>query len=387
MISPGELTRRIKTKAHDVGFQHVGITTPDPPEHLDTYLNWLSAGHHANMTWISTKEARQRRANPRQILPECKSILCLGIHYLPAPNEQKKIGEGQIASYALGNDYHNVLPERLKSIIAFIENQLGYPVPNRWYTDTGPLLEKELAQRAGIGWIGKNSNLINPKSGSYFFLAEILLGVELVPDPPFSTDHCGSCTRCIAACPTDCILPDRTLDAGRCISYLTIELKDEIPAEMRPKLGHWVFGCDICQQVCPWNQRFALSDVDAAFAPRLGVLPVYLKDEITLDAQSFNRKYKGSPIKRAKRRGYLRNIAIALGNYAAPDSTLALSKSLKDNEELIRKHAAWALGQIGNQTAYDSLNSSLISERNLSVREEIQHALNSIKEKNKPHEK
>jgi len=387
MTPKGDLTLLIKRNAHDFGFHHVGITSPDPPEHLDVYLNWLSSGHHADLAWMGTREARQRRADPRRILPECKSILCLGIHYSPAPSTKANSGEGQIASYAWGNDYHNVLPEKLKSLVTFIENQLGYSIPNRWYTDTGPLLEKELAQRSGIGWIGKNSNLINPKSGSYFFLAEILLGIELVHDLPFVTDHCGSCTRCIDACPTNCILPNRTIDAGRCISYLTIEHKGGIPVELRPKIGNWIFGCDICQQVCPWNQRFALSEVDSTFSSKFGGLPVSLKDELALDAQAFNQKFKGTPIKRTKRRGYLRNVTIALGNSADTDATLALSKSLKDHEPLVRRHAVWALGLIGNQLASDSLHSSLKSEHDKSVRDEIHQALASTKETTIIHEK
>jgi epoxyqueuosine reductase len=162
----------------------------------------------------------------------------------------------RVASYARGEDYHDVLPARMQELVRFIEEQVGGPVGNRYYTDTGPILERDLAQQAGIGWIGKNTCLIHPKQGSYFFLSEILLDLELEPDPPFTTDHCGTCTRCITACPTQCILPDRTLDATRCISYLTIELKDDIPVELREKVGDWAFGCDVCQMVCPWN-RFA----------------------------------------------------------------------------------------------------------------------------------
>jgi epoxyqueuosine reductase len=186
-------------------------------------------------------------------------------------------------------------------------------VPNRYYTDTGPLLERDLAQRAGLGWIGKNTCLINPKQGSYFLLAEILLGLELEPDPPFTTDHCGTCTRCIEACPTECILPDRTIDARRCISYLTIELKDDIPEELRPLLGEWVFGCDVCQMVCPWN-RFASPEGDAAFSPRPGRANPEPDPRAGADPEAFNRKFKNSPVKRAKRRGYLRNVAVATGN-------------------------------------------------------------------------
>lgn len=380
MTPKGELTQLIKQKAQDLGFHHIGITTPDPPAHLEVFQQWVSSGLQAEMDWMANQEAIQRRADPRRILPECRSILCLAIHYSPAPSIEESHSGGNIASYAWGDDYHNVLPAKLQALVAFIETELGHPIPNRWYTDTGPILEKELAQRAGLGWIGKNSNLINPKSGSYFFLAEILLGIELPPDNPFTGDHCGSCTRCLEACPTECILPNRTIDAGRCISYLTIERKGEIPNKYRSKIGGWIFGCDICQQVCPWNLRFAQKEFDPAFAPRFGVPPVSPKDELALDAQTFNRKFKGSPIKRAKRRGYLRNVAVTLGNFADSGATLALSKSLKDNEALVRRHAAWALGQIGDQQALEILRTSIESETDPDVRKEIQHAIANIKE-------
>jgi len=254
---------------------------------------------------------------------------------------------GRVASYAWGDDYHDVFIPKLKALVAFIEEQVGHPVPNRYYTDTGPLLERDLAQRAGLGWIGKNTCLINSKHGSYFLLAEILLGIELKPDTPITTDHCGTCTRCIEACPTLCILPDRTIDAQRCISYLTIELKDDIPEELRPLLGDWVFGCDVCQMVCPWN-RFATDSVEGAFAPRPDVPRPNLLRELELTPEDFNRKFKGSPVKRAKRRGYLRNVAVAAGN-AGDESTIpALEKAGEDDEPLVRSHAAWAKEKLRN---------------------------------------
>src|SRR5512139_3833352 len=201
----------------------------------------------------------------------------------PAPSEHTLSGGqpgGRVAAYAWGEDYHTVLTERLQQLVVFIETHLGSPFPYRIYTDTGPLLERELAQRAGLGWIGKNTCLINPQAGSYFLLGEVLLGVALEPDAPFIADRCGSCTRCLEACPTGCILPDRTIDARRCISYLTIELKGIIPVELRPAIGNWVFGCDICQEVCPWNQRFARTQGEAAFTARPGLSTPRLVDEL-----------------------------------------------------------------------------------------------------------
>lgn len=376
MTQTKRLSQAIKKEARRLGFQHVGITTPEPPPHLEVYQSWLQAGHHAGMGWMARQRNRERRANPRLILPECRSILVLGAPYQPSPpvEEGRKRG-GNIASYAWGDDYHDVLPDRLQALVAFIEGQAGHPVANRRYTDTGPILERELAQRAGLGWIGKNTNLIDPQRGSYFFLAEILLDVELAPDAPFTEDRCGSCTRCIEACPTGCILPNRTIDANRCISYLTIELKEAIPPELRPKLGKWIFGCDVCQQVCPWNQRFAHPPEDDMFNPRNEIIAPDLIAEMRLSPEEFNRKFKGSPIKRAKRRGYLRNVAVALGNTGESSAVPALIQALHDQEALIRSHAAWALGQIGGEKAQTALRNSAKTETNPDVLEEIEQAL------------
>jgi epoxyqueuosine reductase len=284
-----------------------------------------------------------------------------------------------VAAYAWGDDYHDVLPERLRSLVGFIEDRVGQPVPNRCYTDTGPLLERELAQRAGLGWIGKNTCLIHPRQGSYFLLAEILLALDLDIDPPFQTDHCGSCTRCIDACPTGCILPDRTLDASRCISYLTIELKGAIPLELRSRVGEWVFGCDLCQQVCPWNLRFASPHGDPCFAPRPGVPQPDLALEISLSPEAFNLKFKGSPLKRAKRGGYLRNVALALGNAGDPQAAGPLIAALaNDARPLVRGHAAWALGQIGGGKVLYNLHAALKAEPDPWVQAEIRAAIQAV---------
>jgi epoxyqueuosine reductase len=343
------LKQAIKEKARRLGFSLAGVTSPDPPPHLSTFERWLDAGRHGEMGYLADERARTRRAEPRTILPECESILVLAAPYqdpksAEASDESGPGPNGRVAAYAWGDDYHTVFPPRLKELVTFIEEQVGHSVPNRYYTDTGPLLERDLAQRAGLGWIGKNTCLINPKQGSYFLLAEILLGLELEPDLPFSTDHCGTCTRCIQACPTECILPDRTIDARRCISYLTIELKGDIPEEMRPMLGDWVFGCDVCQMVCPWN-RFASPEGNASFAPRPGVPTPNLIRELELTPENFNRKFKNSPLKRAKRRGYLRNVAVAAGNSEDEQAIPGLEEAQNDEEELVRTHATWALGK------------------------------------------
>jgi epoxyqueuosine reductase len=362
----------IKAEARRLGFSLVGVTTPDPPANFRIFEAWLSAGRHGEMEYLASERSRQRRANPLHILPECRSILVLGTAY---PGSSQPSIHGCVAAYAGGDDYHDVLPERLKALTVFIEAQVGHPVPNRWYTDTGPLLERELAQRAGLGWIGKNTCLIHPGLGSYFLLSEILLGLELEPDEPFTAERCGSCTRCIQACPTGCILPDHTLDARRCISYLTIELKGSIPPELRSKIGGWVFGCDICQQVCPWN-RFAIPTSDPAFTLHADLLGVDLSEELALTPEAFNTKFRRSPIRRARRRGYMRNIAVVLGNNYDQGAVPALVRALEnDREALVRGHAAWALGQLGGEMARHALENALYSETDPMVLEEIQNAL------------
>ena len=345
-----DLKQSIKEKARQLGFILAGVTLPEPPPHYSTFENWLAQGHHGTMNYLAEERSRLRRADPKQILPECKSILVLATPYSSPAGRGMSEGQGEgentitgnIASYARGIDYHDILPARMKELVQFIEGQVGGPVKNRWYTDTGPILERDLAQRAGIGWIGKNTCLIHPKQGSYFLLSEIFLDLALEPDPPFNTDHCGTCTRCIHACPTACILPNRTLDATRCISYLTIELKDDIPVELRDKLGDWVLGCDICQQVCPWN-RFA-PEGDPVFDAKTP-LPS-LTEELTLTPQAFNQRFKLSPVKRAKRRGYLRNVAVALGNAGDMHVLPVLQNALNDEEPMIREHAQWAINKI-----------------------------------------
>jgi epoxyqueuosine reductase len=300
------------------------------------------------------------------------------MHYWPAvsPADAISEGHGQVAAYAWGSDYHDVLKERIRTLIAFIEQQIGRAVNHRWYTDTGPILERDLAQRAGLGWIGKNTCLINPRQGSYFLLAEILLDLELEPDKPFEADHCGSCTRCLDACPTSCILPERMIDSQRCISYLTIEFKGQIPLNLRKSMGNWVFGCDICQQVCPWNQKFAPVEGDQAFSPHLDVAYPLLRQELGISQEEFSRKFKGSPVKRARRRGYLRNIAVALGNMKNVASVGNLSSALlNDPEPLVRGHCAWALGEIGGRHAHLALQQAVEKETDPYVLQEIRDAL------------
>ncbi len=365
------LAGHAKARALHLGFDLVGITSAEPPPHLDVFDRWLAAGRHGQMTYLSAERSRRRRADPREILPECESILVVAqsVH-LEDPQ-----GSARIAVYARGDDYHDVFQARLQALMADLEGELGEAFPYRIYIDAGPLLEREFAQRAGLGWIGKNTCLINPERGSFLLLAEVLLALRLPPDPTFQADRCGSCTRCIEACPTACILPDRTLDARRCISYLTIELKDEIPADLRPTMGDWMFGCDICQQVCPWN-RFASPTHDPAFQPRPVLVAADPEDFLSTASYATWSGLKGSPLRRPTRRGLARNAAVVAGNRGDPASVPLLVDTLRhDQAAMVRAHAAWALGQIGGPDAIEGLSACSKPEADNGVRREIQLAL------------
>ncbi|MBM4422671.1 MAG: tRNA epoxyqueuosine(34) reductase QueG [Chloroflexi bacterium] len=335
-------TAHLKARARELGFALCGLAAPDPPPHLDTYEHWLAHNHHGEMSYLASDRARQRRADPRLIFPECKTIIVVALPHTPSD------GKGPIAAYALGHDYHDIIPRKLAQLIEWLEAETGRRIAHKIYTDTGPLLERELAQRAGLGWIGKNTMLIHPKAGSCFLLGEAFIDLELPPDPPFTADHCGSCARCIEACPTRAILPNRALDARLCISYLTIELKGSIPEEHRERLGGWAFGCDVCQSVCPWNVRFAANIIpDPNLSSRIAPTLDSLAAELSLTPEQFNAQYKTSPIKRAKRSGYLRNVAVALANVGGEEAARALEKSLAaETDPLVRKHVEWAIRKL-----------------------------------------
>lgn len=367
------ITQALKEEARKAGFPLVGITLPDPPDHLDFYRDWISQGHHADMEWMATERALRRRSDPMQVLPECQSVLVLGMPY-PFPKGRK--GDGKISSYAWNEDYHQVLTAKMRGLVQFLEGQVGEPVPNRWYTDTGPILERELAQRAGLGWFGKNTTLINPQFGSFFFLAELFLGIALEPDATFREEYCGTCTRCLDACPTGSLKEPYLLDANLCLSYLTIERKGAIRDDLRPEMDQWIFGCDICQKVCPWNEKHAQeTEIIEAFQPRPETTQINLRDEIILSEESFQEKFKDSPVKRTKRRGYLRNVAIALGNQGKEESVPELIQALRDQEPWVRGHAAWALGKIGGKDAQHALQETLRREGDPNVKKEMEQAL------------
>ncbi|HEX6749435.1 MAG TPA: tRNA epoxyqueuosine(34) reductase QueG [Longimicrobium sp.] len=384
VLSPAALSARIRNRAREMGFDLVGIAPAHASAHGDAYERWVEMGMHGEMGYLSREDAVARRRDPAVLVPGVKSAVVVGLrYYVPDADEGVTTdpSRGIVARYARGDDYHELMKERLIALQNWIGAEL-VPVGGRAYVDTGAVLERELAQRAGLGWQGKNTMLIHPRRGSYYFLGEVLLDVELEYDHRFVKDHCGTCTRCLDACPTGALLGrDPTgapvMDARRCISYLTIELKGAIPRELRPLMGNRIYGCDICQEVCPWN-RFSKPTDEAAFLAREGLDGPSLIEWMTMTQEEFSRRFKNSPIKRTKRRGLLRNVAVALGNWGAPEAVPALAIALNDEEPLVRGHAAWALGRIGSEGATQALSSRLEAESDTWVREEIALALEAV---------
>lgn len=369
------LTAAAKGEARRLGFELVGVTTPDPPPHFEVFRQWIEADRHAAMSYLRSERALARRAEPRSILADCRSILVVGIHHaLPPPPIP---GRPRVAAYALGADYHDVIPAKLQALMESLRRLNSTPFEYRIYSDTGPILERDLAQRAGLGWIGRNACLIHPGHGSFFLIGEAFLTLELDPDPPFTTDHCGRCTRCLEACPTACILPNRTLDASRCIAYQTIENRDAIPRDLRPAIGEWLFGCDICQQVCPWNIRFAMAPTAPDFRPRPHLDPPVAS--AFLDPAP-SPVLRGSALARARGAGMARNAAVVTGNLAPPDAAATLARALRHPEALVRRHAAWALGRLGREEADRELRVALEAEVDPAVRDEMNRALGQVAE-------
>ncbi len=376
MVDTAQLTAAIKAEAMRLGFDLIGIAPTVPPPHAGALHDWLTAGHAGEMAYLARNAAR--RADPREAVPGTRSIIVCGMHYRaaePDPALWNDSSRGQISRYAWGNDYHDVLEPKLRQLQAWLEERLGRAVIGRSYVDTGPVLERPVGVMAGLGFQGKNTLLIHPRQGSWFFLGEILVDVELEYDQPPEKGGCGGCTRCLQACPTNAFVGPHVLDARRCISYLTIELKGPIPRELRPLMGNHIYGCDVCQEVCPWNVRWGQFTSEPAFAPRPGNVAPELLDLIALNDEGFRDRFRKSPIKRTKRRGLLRNVAVALGNWGDPRAVPALIKALGDHEPLIRGHAAWALGRIGGQDAERGLNERRAVEEDAWVCEEIDLAL------------
>jgi len=320
------LTEHIKHTALEIGFDLVGVTAAGPAESHARYTDWLSRGRHGEMSYLARPDAVARRADVRTLLPSARSVVVVAMNYyspLPRAGEEGRptASLGAVARYAWGKDYHEVMAEKLEQLAAFIESEAGHIVAHKICVDTSAILEREWAVRAGLGWIGKNTLLINPRAGSWLLLGELLLDLALDEDASFLAGRCGSCTRCIEACPTHCILPDRDLDASRCISYLTIELRGELPhtADLRESIGDWVFGCDVCQQVCPWN-RFARPTHEAGFEPRHATLN--LRELLEMNDETFRAQFAHSAIRRARREGLARNASIITANRTHSAETL-----------------------------------------------------------------
>ncbi len=362
------LTDLIASAARTQGFVLVGLATLRRFAHReDFFRRWLDDGRAGEMAWLGRDPGR--RLDPHLLDWRLRSVISLAFPYAaparPAfrwPDELR----GRIASYALGPDYHREVLARTRAVEQAILAR--YPAAvTRAYVDTGPVLEREWANEAGLGWFGRNTNLLNVRYGSYFFLSEIFTDLEIDAAPRPARDHCGRCRRCLELCPTNALADGYLIEPRRCISYLTIEHRGPIPRELRPGLGNWIFGCDICQEVCPWNEDGTRSEPE--LAPALAAL-------MALDDDGFRARYGASAVRRTKRRGLLRNAAVALGNSGNPDAVAPLAHALSsDPEPLVRSHASWALGQIGGRRAMNALERARIREDHPEVRSEVALAI------------
>jgi epoxyqueuosine reductase len=344
----------LKAQAYGLGFDLVGITPLGPMETADTFDEWIERGYAGEMEYLSRGAIKRR--DSRLPLPGATSAIVVGFSY------GGRAPAGPVARYARGDDYHDVMTARLGALHRWLESELGRPISGKTYVDTGPILERDLARRAGLGWFGKNTNLINPRIGSFFFIGVLLVDLDLMPDAPFEADRCGSCTRCLDACPTGAFVEPRVLDATRCISYLTIETKGSIPPAQREEIGGLIYGCDICQEVCPWNVRFSQDLREDAFLPRevvSGDTRTVARRILALNDESFRDEFKGSPMKRAKRRGLARNSAVALGNVGTIEDVPVLIAALSDPDPVVVEHAAWALVRIKRTATEDYQRAAL----------------------------
>jgi epoxyqueuosine reductase len=344
------LESAVKAQAGQLGFELVGIATATPADGFDRMREWLDRGYAGEMEYMH-RQATARR-NPESILPEVRSVIMVGMNYKPA-DDAADPATG-IARYARGLDYHEVLRDRLNRLLAWLREQRP-GCRGRGVVDTAPLLERDFARRAGLGWFGKNTMLINKRLGSYFFIGALLTDLELEPDSAHESPHCGSCTACLDACPTAAFAAPGVLDSRKCISYLTIELRTAVPEALRSGMGEWLFGCDVCQEVCPWNRKAPRGN-EPAFAPRPEVEAVDPVELLSISEGEFRRRFQGTAIMRAKRRGLLRNAAIVLGNRGHPSALPALHRASQDPEPLIAEAAQWAVEQIEARIARSGLD-------------------------------
>lgn len=366
----------IQNEANALGFSLLGIREPIRPMHFEIFEAWTGKGLHASMQWLSANHSRRLRANPAQLLAGSRSLISLAVAYPSNTNIRSFPGFGRIASYAWVIDYHFALTKKLKDLSNRIRLITGSSARSKVFVDSSPLMERDFATMSGLGWIGKNTCLISPVLGSYLFLAEILMDIELPITEPFNYDRCGTCQKCMDACPTHCIRPNRTIDSNMCISYLTIEHNGIIPRDLRNPIGDWVFGCDICQIVCPWNRKAASQPFSPALTRILETGTIDLGKDITLTSNTFFDLYAQLPIKRAGWEKYLRNVIISTGNSRDPKFIQPLSEILMQNPTpLLRSHAAWAIGQIDDVRSKNILQNALTNEMDDSVRSEILNVL------------
>ena len=373
-----DLKRSIRQHGIESGFDIVRFTTADAfTRDEDAALKRIRDGHMDGYSWYT--EDRVRRANrPQELLQGAKSVISLALSYNtgePSPPDEQP--RGKIARYAWGDDYHDVIKKRLREFAAKLPDIAGRPVNTRIFVDDGPMNDRAAAARAGIGWFGKNTNILTQSHGSWVFLAQVITDITLEPDAPLKKT-CGQCSLCIPACPTDAIVAPYVIDNKRCISYLTIELRGAIPRELRPLVGDWVFGCDICQDVCPVNRK-ARGSLEPAFQQRHDFAAPALIPLLDLDQAAFSARFRRSPIKRAKRIGLQRNVCVALGNIGDPAAIPALTGALQTHDSgLVRGHAAWALGRISGSDSLDALRRALDIETDDEVIAEIRLALQEM---------
>jgi epoxyqueuosine reductase len=371
-MNPSELTANLKARAAELGFTLCGVAPAVSPPGVARLNNWLSAGYAGQMHYLADR--RDAYLHPRHVLDGVRSLLMLATDYRTTEPRSPGLGEGRVSRYAWGAaDYHDVIHEQLKALTRFVQECVPTALA-RGVVDTAPLMEREFAQLAGLGWVGKHTLLINRARGSWFFLAALLTDLELECDRPHETDHCGTCRACLDACPTSAFPQPYVLDATRCISYLTIELRDAIPAELRPGLGDWLLGCDVCQDVCPWNSHSEPSP-RTEFEPSPENNPIELTKLFELDDEAFRARFRHTSLWRPRRRGLLRNAAIVLGNRPTPTALPALVRGLNNNEPLVRGASAWALGQYAEPAARQALAQRRPVETDLDVQQEIAAAL------------
>jgi epoxyqueuosine reductase len=368
----------LKAWALEAGFDRAGVAGLEPLEHGEALVSWLARGDQAGMEYLERR--LEARVDPSQIFPGARSVLCVALQYHPLYQED---GERQsdppgdlwrrVARYARGQDYHDVMGSRLRALEERIRG--AFNCETRRYVDTGPVLERELAARAGMGAVGKNTMLLHPEGGSWFLLGELFLGLDLDPGPVRPVeDLCGSCTLCLEACPTEALAEPYRLDSNRCISYWTIEHRGPLPEAARRMVGWWVFGCDVCQEVCPWNREPA-GAVHPEMELPAGRGELTLAGLLRLPREEYVERFRGSPMKRAKLEGLQRNAAVAMGNRRERRHVVPLAEALRDGEPLVRGHAAWALGRIGGEEARAALEAALAAEEDAAVRSEIRAAL------------